>query len=361
MTTSIQSEHTVSAPRLTSTPTITAVVGAYNAEEHIGETIQSILAQTRPADEIIVVDDGSTDGTLCEIERFGDRVCVIQRPNGGCPAAFNTAFSAATSDYVAMCGADDLWEPTKLERQAAALAAHPEIDLAFAGSWSFGFVEAPWPDPPGRGLLDRGALLDVLYGENILCASSALIRRSLYERLGPFVEEIDGERFACDDYEYWLRSLGAGAVFYYEPGTHVRYRRHAGNATNSQTWVCRSRLASHRMHASTVGDERLVAATLASDLRLQARHEVVDGTMRRARGTFMRSLRHERNLRAAAFVVLLSLPEQRSRRLIADWERLRPSLRALLGRRHGDAEPSNAVRPPRPVAVRPEASQWPAP
>jgi glycosyltransferase involved in cell wall biosynthesis len=350
----------IAAPADPLGPTISAVVGAYNAEEHIGETIQSILAQTRPADEIIIVDDGSTDGTLRVLGRFGDQVRVIRRPNGGCPAAFNTAFSAATSDYVAMCGADDLWEPTKLERQAAALDAHPEIDLAFAGSWSFGFVEAPWPDPPGQGILDNAALLELLFRENILCASSALIRRSLYERLGPFVEDVDGERFACDDYEYWLRSLGDGAVFYYEPGTHVRYRRHAGNATNSQTWVCRSRLATHRMHVATAGDEKLVATILANDLRVQARYEIVDGTMRRARTTFMRSLRHERNVRAAAFVALLSLPEASSRRLIAGWEALRPSLIRLLLRGDKGAAPAAAM-PPRPAPVGLEGSSWAAP
>ena len=305
------------------------MVGAYNAEQHIGATIDSILAQTHPADEIIVVDDGSTDATLREIHRFGDQVRIIRRANGGCPAAFNTAFSAARGDYVAMCGADDLWAPTKLEHQAAAVTSHPDIDLAFAGSRSFGFVDAPWPDAPGEGILEPRALRDVLYRENILCASSALIRRSLYERLGPFIETIDGERFACDDYEYWLRSLAAGAVFYYARGTHVFYRRHAGNATNSQTWVCRSRFATHQLHAATAGDPRLVSATLAADLRLQARHEVVDGTLGRARHTFRRSLAHQRNLRAMAFVMLLSLPETLAAGLIGRWEAVRPRLVAL--------------------------------
>jgi hypothetical protein len=225
-----------------------------------------------------------------------------------------------------MCGADDLWEPTKLERQAAALAAHPEIDIAFGGSWSFGAANAPWPDPPGDGILDSQQLLDVLYRENIVCASSVLVRRSLYQRLGPFIEQVNGERFACDDYDYWLRALGNGAVFYYGRGIHTRYRRHTGNATLNQSWVCRSRTATHTLHAGTIDDQRLVAETLASDLRLQARAEVADGQMSQARNSFRRSLRHELNTRALAFVLILSLPEEWSRKLIARWVRIRPKL-----------------------------------
>lgn len=301
-------------------PTITAVVGAYNAERYIAQTIESILAQTRPADEIVVVDDGSTDGTLRQLELFAGRIRVVTQSNGGCPAAFNRAFAEATGDYVGMCGADDLWAPAKLELQAAALAAHPEIDIAFGHTWSFDAVEAPWPDPPGDGVLDAGPLLNALYHENIVCASSVLVRRSLYQRLGPFIEEVDGERFACDDYDYWLRALTHGAVFYYGKGLHTRYRRHDGNATLNQGWLCRSRTATHRLHARAIPDARLVSATLASDLRLQARAEASEGEMSRARRSFIRSQRYEPDARAIAFALILSLPERRSRQLIGRWE-----------------------------------------
>jgi GT2 family glycosyltransferase len=321
--------------------TVTAVVGAYNAERYIHETVESILCQTRPADEIIVVDDGSTDATPRELRCYGDRIRVVTQVNGGCPAAFNRAFSEARGEYVAMCGADDVWEPTKLERQAAALREHPEIDIAFGGSWSFGFAEAPWPDPPRDGIQDRYEFMPALYRENIICASSILVRRSLFQQLGPFLELVDGERFACDDYEYWLRALAAGAVFYYGPGIHTRYRRHADNATNSQAWLCRSRTATHRLHADATADQRLVAETLARDLRLQARADVTDNEMGRARDTFVASLRYERNLRALAFAGLLSLPPKWSQQMIAQWVRVRPSLLSLDPRR-GAATASGA-------------------
>src|SRR6476619_6144156 len=102
-------------------PTVTVAVAAYQAEQFIAQTLESILAQTRPPDEVIVVEDGSTDGTPGVLERFADRIRIIRQANSGCAASFNTAFRHARCDYVAECGADDLWEPTKLERQVAAL------------------------------------------------------------------------------------------------------------------------------------------------------------------------------------------------------------------------------------------------
>jgi glycosyltransferase involved in cell wall biosynthesis len=313
-------------------PTIAAVVGVYNGEDLIGETVRSILDQTRPADELIVVDDGSTDGTAEILAGFGDAIRVIRQTNGGCPAAFNRAFSEARSEFVAMCGADDLWEPTKLERQAAALARFPEIDVAFGGSWSFGSVELPWPDPPGVGILDGDELYRVLFDENIICASSIVVRRRLYNDLGPFIEQVNGERFACDDYDYWLRALESKAVFYYEPGIHTYYRRHAGNATHNQVWVCKSRTATHAIHAPHVEDRQLLARTMGSDLRLQARAELAVGSVAAARRSFMRSLRYERNIRAVAFVLILLLPPTWVRALVERWERIRPSAHRLRAR-----------------------------
>ena len=132
-----------SGARVAQTPMITAVVGAYNAKEWIGETVSAILSQTHPPDEVIIVDDGSTDGTADELARFGGEIRVVTQLNGGCPAAFNRAFAEAHGDYVAMCGADDVWEPAKLERQVAALTEHPEIDVAVGGAWNFGMVRRP--------------------------------------------------------------------------------------------------------------------------------------------------------------------------------------------------------------------------
>src|SRR5690242_4887481 len=99
-------------------PSISVVVPAYNAARWIEETLRSVLDQTCQPAEIFVVNDGSTDDTAERAERFGDRVTVVSQPNGGPPAAYNRGFDMATTDYVAMCPADDVWDPRKLEWQA---------------------------------------------------------------------------------------------------------------------------------------------------------------------------------------------------------------------------------------------------
>jgi glycosyltransferase involved in cell wall biosynthesis len=296
--------------------TVSAVVGAYDAERWIGETVQAILDQTRPAEEVIVVDDGSSDGTAAELARFGRRIRVITRANGGCPAAFNTAFAAAQGDFVAICGADDVWEPDKLERQLAALAAHPQIDFAATGALNFGELEGPWEPHPPSGLVDSAAFLQTLYRRNIICASSVLLRRDLFRRLGPFVESVEGERFACDDYEYWMRCLAAGACFYYEPAALVRYRRHSANATRDKPWVHRSRLHVHERYRDDVADRRVARRVLAGDLAELARGELDGGDPLSARATFARSLRCSVSARSLAFCALLSLPRGTARRAI---------------------------------------------
>ena len=95
---------------------ISAVIPAYNCEKYIGRAIQSVLSQTRPVDEIIVVDDGSTDTTAEIVRSFGDKVKLIQQENAGECAARNTGIKAASCQWVAFLDADDEWLPEKIER-----------------------------------------------------------------------------------------------------------------------------------------------------------------------------------------------------------------------------------------------------
>ena len=95
---------------------------AYQAEPWIGATLETVLAQTCPPDEVVVVDDGSTDRTAKIAGGFGDPVRVVRQSNGGPSAAYNRAFRESNGEFVAMCPADDLWEPDKLELQGKALS-----------------------------------------------------------------------------------------------------------------------------------------------------------------------------------------------------------------------------------------------
>jgi glycosyltransferase involved in cell wall biosynthesis len=288
----------------TDKPTISAVVAAYQAERFIAEALESILGQTCPPDEVIVVDDGSTDGTARGLERFADRVRIVRQPNGGCPAAFNTAFREARGDYVALCGADDIWEPHKLEWQLQAIQSHPAVDVLCGHAVLFGRSEGEYSQPPGVGMLDSDALKDALYRQCCVCAPSVLIRRSLFERLGPFIEN-----FGADDHEYWFRCLRAGASFYYDPRPLLSWRQHENNLTGRTAWMDECGDEVRRMYQADVSDR-----AIADDLFRTGRRLVEESRPREARKAFAGSLRRgyrsgsPANARALAWVAILLLP-----------------------------------------------------
>ena len=287
-----------------SAPTITAVVGAYNAEAFIGATLDAILSQSHAPDEVVVVDDGSTNSAAAVLAGFGDAIRVVTQPNGGCPAAFNRAFAEAGAT-TSQCAAPTIWGA----RQAGApgrRAPSPSRDRrrVRGGSTLFGHVEGPFGPDPGDGLLDSERFLETLYAANIVCASSILIRRELAERIGPFVE-----RFSADDYDYWMRALRVGAAFFYDPQVLVRYRRHDANVTNNVLWMQQSTHLAHRWHADLPTDRRLVRTVLARDLFNIARLLVDEDRPSEARATFVASLRQRLAPVTMAWVVVLCVPD----------------------------------------------------
>jgi len=106
---------------------ISAVIPAYNSEKTIGRAIDSVLQQSRPADEILVIDDGSTDRTAEIVHAYADRIRLIQQANAGVSVARNTGIAAAAGDWIAFLDADDEWLPDKLRLQAEHLARYPEL------------------------------------------------------------------------------------------------------------------------------------------------------------------------------------------------------------------------------------------
>jgi glycosyltransferase involved in cell wall biosynthesis len=284
-------------------PSISVVVTVYNGEEYVVDALTSILGQTHRADEVIVVDDGSTDGTQRELERFAGDIRVIAQANQGHAGALNRGYAEARCDYVAKCDADDIWDPDKLGRQVQALVDHPEIDVAFRGARNFGLADDEWVPAPGEGLLDAHELVRALYRTNLVCATSTLIRRETFERLGPFDVSVP-----CEDYDYWLRALAAGATFFYDPRALVRCRKHALGATHNLLRMRRGAHLVRQRHAELVGDERLVRRVLAGDLSTIARLLVDDDRPREARATFVASLRRRPTAFALAWLALLAAP-----------------------------------------------------
>lgn len=201
---------------------ISVVIPAYNRAALLPETLQSLLAQTVPALEIIVVDDGSSDGTAEVAERFGDPVRVIRQANAGPGAARNRGLQAARGEFIHFFDSDDIAMPNKHEVQLAAME-QSGADIAF-GPWVKGTFQNGQFHPLGHVLqqtgLPTGDLAKALLTSWSMVPHACLFRRSIVDRSGGFPEEL----FAGEDQLMFLRCLFAGAKVVHSPGTLELYR-----------------------------------------------------------------------------------------------------------------------------------------
>lgn len=167
---------------------ISVVIPAYNAAAYLPRCLKSVFAQTLKPEEVIVVDDGSTDNTAALAAELGAK--VVTRPNGGLSAARNTGIQNASCEWIALLDADDLWAPEKLERQAARVT--PNTVLVYTGTRFFDDngvrEERPAPDPVTARKLLR-------YCNPI--PNTILVRREAVLRDGGYREDIR----ACEDWE----------------------------------------------------------------------------------------------------------------------------------------------------------------
>lgn len=183
---------------------VSVVIPTYNSGPLVAEAVRSVLAQTRPAHEVIVVDDGSTDDTAQRLAEFGERIVYVRQANARVAAARNTGLARATGELVAFLDADDAWHPEKLARQVQVLEAHPEIGLVGTGTTDWpGEFAAELPAGELRRLTFSRLLLS-----NQITTSSVVVRRSVLERVGSF----DTELFGPEDYDLWLRCAQVSEV-----------------------------------------------------------------------------------------------------------------------------------------------------
>ena len=154
------------------------VITAWNRAGTLGETLESALAQTRAPCEILVVDDGSTDGTARIAESFGAPVRLLRREHGGMAAALNTGVAAAGGDVVAFLDSDDLWLPEKLELQLAALESDPGLDIVYGWAELFAC--------PTLSAAERARIRIPPKPVEALGTSCLAVRATALERVGSF-------------------------------------------------------------------------------------------------------------------------------------------------------------------------------
>jgi hypothetical protein len=205
-----------------------------------------------------------------------------------------------------------------LEWQTVAITAHPDADVLFGHAVLFGRIEAQQLRPPGDGMLESNQFRHALFRDNCVCAPTVLIRRSLFERLGPFVEQ-----FGADDYEYWFRCLRAGARFYYDRRPLVRWRTHEGNLSARMAWMDECSHRVRRWYEGDLADRAVVSEAVVPVLSRIARRLVDDGRLEEARQTYREVLRYTRgettfaSARLLAWVFVLGLPAGPRERAVA--------------------------------------------
>ncbi len=197
---------------------ISVIIPAFNAVPYLGEAIQSVLDQTIPADEIIVVNDGSTDDTPREAEKFPG-IRIIHQDNQGCAVARNTGISASSGEWLAFLDADDVWLPEKLSWQAAYLKNHPSCPAVF------GMVDC-FISPE----IDEKQQANLFCPERPLsgiCAGAMLIRREAFFSVGSFDPNMRLSQFI----EWFNRFSESGLTHHVLPDVVLRRRVHLHNTT----------------------------------------------------------------------------------------------------------------------------------
>lgn len=248
-------------------PLVSVVVPTFNRAYCLARTLDSALAQTHARLEVLVVDDGSTDGTAALVrERYGDdpRVVYLHQANAGVSAARNHGLRAARGDFVALLDSDDVWQPWKIELQLRCLERFPELgmvwtDMAaidpsgavfdpayirrmystyglfrmeeiFSRSVPLREVAPELADVVGEARLHAGDIFSPMIMGNLVHTSTVLIRRERLEQVRQFDESL---KFSGEDYDFHLRTCHAGPVGFldlpaiqYQRGMPDRLTRH---------------------------------------------------------------------------------------------------------------------------------------
>ena len=279
-------------------PTVSVLVPLYQGEPWIAAALDSILAQTFEDFEVMLVDDGSTDGggeiARAYAQRDG-RVRYLWQENAGLPGARNTGLAAASGTYIGFLDADDLWLPDKLERQLAAVG-----DGVLYGD---AYMMYDDDEPTGERLAEHvppaaGDIFDPLLQENVVPVLTVLLPRELLERFGGF----DATQRQVEDWDLWLRMCAGGVRFDYLSDPVAVYRVRGTALSADYPLVSSYRLrALRKLQPLVTGPRRravdrrvrLERSRLAGELRIRAWQRAADGSVREARADIDAALRAE--------------------------------------------------------------------
>jgi len=241
---------------------VSVIIPTYNRVNLIGQTLDSIVRQTVPPAEIIVVDDGSSDDTAGLVARYGSAVRYHRIENSGPGVARNIGVSLARSPWIALCDSDDIWLPTKQERQIRLHALCPEVECSFtdharvvSGEWEshsvFSEVRQGLWEPHRRIVDDTIWVYDTSFYDRSLQAlpmlpSTLLVSKERYRKIGGFNPEFS--RGLAEDVEFNLRAAGEPPIAFLAE-VLVGARRHGANRSGDPfaDWACQARVLEYAL------------------------------------------------------------------------------------------------------------------
>ncbi len=220
---------------------ISVIIPAYNRVATVARAIESVLAQTYRPQEIIVVDDGSTDATS-EVVKMYDEVLLLRQNRQGVSAARNNGAMMADGDWLAFLDSDDTWQTEKLEKQAAFHHLHPEYEISY--------TDETWiRDGKVVALPKKYKKTPETTFENSLsfCSiapSSVMMKKALFETMGGFDESLE----VCEDYDLWLRILAGRKIGLLPEALITKYGGHPDQLSAKHWGMDRFRVRALEKH-----------------------------------------------------------------------------------------------------------------
>lgn len=211
-------------------PKVSIIIPTYNRLPMLREAVNSVLAQEFEDFELIVVDDGSTDGTVDEIKKYGGRVKLLQHSeNRGVSIARNSGILQAKGKYIGFLDSDDLWVKGKLKMQVAFLDENPHYPLCYTDEiW---IRKGKRVNPMLKHAKFSGWIFEKCLPLCTISPSSSMMRKTLFSKVGLFDEALP----VCEDYDFWLRVSARYPIFFINKKLIIKRGGHPDQLSN-RSW-----------------------------------------------------------------------------------------------------------------------------
>jgi len=211
---------------------ISVIIPTFNRSQYICDAIDSVLAQTYPAHEIIIADDGSTDNTAALLKKYGKRIKYLRQKNKGPSAARNLGIKKSTGEFIAFLDSDDLWDKNKLKEQIEFYKRINNFNLGMIDTFTK-IIDFKGKTICVLNCTKRGPALEELFYHNVINqTSSVLIKSSVFQEIGLFNENLGG----AEDRELWIRIASKFRIYTVEKYL-VNQRKHNENISNDYEFM----------------------------------------------------------------------------------------------------------------------------